>query len=148
MKTGIAFVCGLVFGAGLTISDMTEPQKVLGFLDILGSWDPSLIVVMAAALIVTFAGFTAVRRRGRPLLATAAAWPAAREVDAPLAGGAVLFGIGWGIQGLCPGPAIADISTGSPAVILFAVAMAVGLVARNLMRRRRAPTNASAPETG
>ena len=148
MKTGIAFLCGLVFGAGLTISGMTEPQKVLGFLDVLGPWDPSLVVVMAAALVVTFAGFVAVRRRGTPLFAATVAWPSAREVDAPLVGGAVLFGIGWGLVGLCPGPAIADLSTGSPAIILFGVAMALGMVARNLMRRRRATTNASAPETG
>jgi uncharacterized protein len=148
VKTGIALLCGLMFGAGLTISGMTEPQKVLGFLDILGPWDPSLIVVMAAALVVTFAGFMAVERRATPLFAPNAAWPSNRDVDAPLIGGAALFGIGWGLVGLCPGPAIANLTTGAPPIVLFAVAMAAGMVARNLMHRRRATTNASAPEPG
>jgi len=148
VKTAIAFACGLVFGAGLTISGMAEPQKVLGFLDVLGAWDPSLLVVMAAALVVACAGFAATRRRRTPLFAATAAWPPDRAVDAPLVGGAILFGIGWGIVGLCPGPAIADLSTGAPAVILFVVAMAAGMVVRNLTRRRHAAASASAPETG
>ncbi len=148
MKSGVALLCGLMFGAGLMISGMTEPQKVLGFLDILGPWDPSLIVVMAAALVVTFAGFMAVRRRATPLFAATLAWPSNREVDTPLIGGAALFGIGWGLVGLCPGPAIADLSTGSSPIVLFAGAMAAGMVARNLMNRRRATTDASAPEPG
>jgi uncharacterized protein len=148
VKSSIALVCGLMFGAGLTISGMTAPQKVLGFLDILGPWDPRLIVVMATALAVIFAGFTAIRRRAKPFFAAAAAWPSSRAVDAPLVGGATLFGIGWGLVGLCPGPAIVDLSTGSPPILLFAVAMAVGMVGCNLTHPRRATTNASAAGTG
>jgi uncharacterized protein len=148
VKTGIALLCGLMFGAGLTISGMTAPQKVLSFLDILGPWDASLVVVMAAAVIVTFAGFAVAKRRMKPLFAATAAWPANRAVDAPLIGGATLFGIGWGLVGLCPGPAIADLSTGSPPIVLFAVAMAAGMVAFNLMQPRRATTDTSAPELG
>jgi hypothetical protein len=131
-----ALVCGLIFGAGLTVSHMTETQKIKGFLDIFGHWDPSLVVVMAVALIVTFAGYWLARRRTAPLFAARALWPTAKDIDTPLVGGAVLFGIGWGLIGFCPGPAIVDLSTGAPAVILFIAAMAVGMIANNFMRRR------------
>lgn len=131
-----ALACGLIFGAGLTISQMTETQKIKGFLDIFGHWDPSLVVVMAAALIVTFAGYWLARRGTAPLLAARALWPTKRDIDIPLVGGAVLFGIGWGLIGFCPGPAIVDLSTGMPTVILFIVAMAAGMVANNLLRGR------------
>jgi uncharacterized protein len=131
-----ALVCGLIFGAGLTISQMTETQKIKGFLDIAGHWDPSLVVVMAAALVVTFVGYWLARRRTAPLLAARALWPTAKDIDVPLVGGAVLFGVGWGLIGFCPGPAIVDLSTGMPTVVVFIVAMAVGMIANNLMRRR------------
>jgi hypothetical protein len=138
-----ALVCGLIFGAGLTVSHMTETQKIQGFLDIFGQWDPSLVVVMAAALIVTFAGYWLARRRTTPLFATRALWPTAKDIDTPLVGGAVLFGIGWGLIGFCPGPAIVDLSTGAPTVILFIVAMAAGMIANNLLRRRTSATLAA-----
>ena len=134
-----AWVCGLIFGAGLLISGMTETQKVQGFLDITGAWDPSLAVVMAAALVVTFVGFVLARRQAAPLFEARALWPTKHDIDAPLVVGAILFGLGWGLIGFCPGPAIADLSTGAPAVILFVVAMAVGMAGNNLMRRRKAP---------
>jgi len=140
MKTILAaFVCGLIFGAGLLIAGMTETQKVQGFLDIFGDWDPSLAVVMAAALVVAFLGFMLARRRATPLFTARALWPTRSDIDAPLVSGAVLFGAGWGLIGFCPGPAIADLSTGAPMVILFVVAMAIGMAGENLIERRRRP---------
>jgi uncharacterized protein len=134
-----ALICGLIFGGGLLISGMTETQKVQGFLDIFGAWDPSLAVVMAAALIVAFFGFILARRRAAPVLGGLSLWPTKSAIDTPLIAGAVLFGAGWGLIGFCPGPAIADLSTGAPGVILFVVAMAVGMVGQNLLQRRQAP---------
>jgi uncharacterized protein len=141
MKTILAaLACGLVFGAGLLISGMTETAKVLAFLDIAGDWDPSLAVVMAAALVVSFGGFALARRRRAPAFSAEALWPKRRDIDLPLVAGAALFGAGWGLIGFCPGPAIEDFATGAPAVVLFVVAMAVGMAANNLMRRRQRPS--------
>jgi hypothetical protein len=135
MSLVAALLCGLIFGAGLTISHMTETQKIQNFLDVSGAWDPSLIVVMAAALVVTFIGYWLARRQAAPVFEARALWPTKHDIDTPLVGGAVLFGIGWGLIGFCPGPAIVDLATGAPAVILFVAAMAVGMIAQNLMRR-------------
>src|SRR5580765_7352601 len=108
-------ICGLIFGAGLLISGMVQPTKVLGFLDIFGGWDPSLAVVMAAALAVSVPGFVLVNGRSRPLLATGSFfWPTKRDIDSPLIVGAALFGIGWGLVGLCPGPALESLATLAP----------------------------------
>src|SRR5258705_13611472 len=101
-----SLLCGLVFGAGLLISGMVQPTKVLGFLDIFGAWDPSLAVVMAAALAVSVPGFRLANGRSRPLLADQSFWPTRNQIDRPLIMGAALFGIGWGLVGLCPGPAL------------------------------------------
>jgi uncharacterized protein len=134
-----ALVCGLVFGLGLAISGMTQPPKVLGFLDVLGiasgTWDPTLAFVMIGALAVAAPGFLLVRRRTRPLFAPAAAWPSKRDIDPPLIAGAVLFGIGWGLVGLCPGPAIANLATLSARVVAFVTAMAIGMLALDVWRR-------------
>src|SRR5438067_13625904 len=110
-------VCGLIFGAGLLVSGMVQPTKVLGFLDIFGAWDPSVAVVMAAALTVAAPGFMLARRRSRPWLAEQYFWPGKSDIDAPLLLGAGLFGIGWGLVGLCPGPALESLATLSPGVI-------------------------------
>ena len=101
-----SLVCGLIFGLGLMISGMTDPTRVLGFLDVLGRWDPTLAFVMIGALAVTGVGFALFRRRGAPLLARAASWPTRHVVDRPLVIGALMFGTGWGLSGLCPGPAL------------------------------------------
>jgi uncharacterized protein len=130
-----ALICGLIFGAGLDISGMALPQKVQGFLDIFGAWDPSLLVVMAVAVAVTFVGYMLARRGAAPWFAARSFWPAKSRIDTPLVAGSVMFGVGWGLIGFCPGPAITDLSTGAPAVILFVVAMAVGMVAQNVSRR-------------
>ena len=124
-------VCGLIFGAGLLISGMTQPTKILGFLDIFGAWDPSLLVVMAAALSVAVPGFMLTDRSARPWFAGQYFRPGNAGIDRPLVTGAALFGIGWGLVGLCPGPALANLGTLSPGIILFIVAMAAGIAARD-----------------
>ena len=141
-----ALLCGFIFGAGLVISGMTDTAKVLGFLDLLaisrGAWDPTLAIVMAAALAVSIPGFWLAQRLGRPVLAATMAWPARTEIDRPLIAGAALFGAGWGLVGLCPGPAIANLATLSPAVLLFVATMLAGMTAHDLWRRRRAAPSA------
>src|ERR1700680_223025 len=132
-----ALFCGLIFGWGLLISGMVQPAKVLAFLDIFGDWDPSLAVVMIAALVVSVPGFAWARRRERPLLATQCVWPARTEIDRPLAIGAALFGIGWGLVGLCPGPALENLATLSPRVIAFVVAMAAGMALCDFWQKYR-----------
>jgi uncharacterized membrane protein YedE/YeeE len=133
-----ALLCGFVFGWGLLISGMVQPAKVLGFLDVLGAWDPSLAVVMAAALTVSTLGFALTRRRRQPILATQAQWPAKTGLDRQLVAGAVLFGLGWGLVGLCPGPALENLVTLSPHVIVFVAAMAAGMLLHDLWQKRPA----------
>ena len=127
MKTLIAaFASGAVFGAGLAWSGMTNPARVLGFLDLGGAWDPTLLLVMTGALAVALPGFAATLRRRQPLLAPAFRLPLNSQVDLRLLAGAAVFGVGWGLAGLCPGPAIAGLVTGSPAVVGFVAAMSAG----------------------
>ena len=130
MSALASLVCGFIFGLGLVISQMVSPTKVLGFLDIFGipggAWDPSLAVVMAAGLVVTGIGYALLRPR-TPIFAPRNQWPTPAAIDGPLLGGALLFGIGWGLVGLCPGPAIADLATLSPGVFVFVIAMAIGM---------------------
>src|SRR6188474_2424986 len=129
--------CGLIFGTGLLVSGMVQPTKVLGFLDIFGAWDPSLAVVMAAALAVAVPGFMLARNRPRPVLAGQYFWPGKSDIDAPLVVGAGLFGVGWGLVGLCPGPALESLATLSPGVIVFVAAMAAGMVAHDSWQQSR-----------
>jgi uncharacterized protein len=129
-------VCGFVFGWGLLVSGMMQPAKVLAFLDVFGAWDPSLLVVMAAALAVGSAGYAIARPR-TPLYAARNLWPEKTTVDAPLVIGSTLFGIGWGLSGLCPGPAIENLATLSPRLIVFVIAMALGMAAHDAWQRRR-----------
>jgi uncharacterized protein len=136
-----SLLSGLVFGAGLLISGMVSPTKVLAFLDIFGAWDPSLAVVMAAALAVSAPGFMLANGRSRPLLAAQSVWPTKNHIDRPLVVGAALFGIGWGLVGLCPGPALESLATLSPGVIAFVAAMAAGMVFQNVWQRSRTITS-------
>ncbi len=129
--------CGLIFGAGLLISGMVQPAKVLGFLDISGTWDPTLAVVMAAALAVSVPGFMLADRRSRPLLSAQSLWPSKTQIDSPLLIGSALFGIGWGLVGLCPGPALENLATLSPAVIVFVAAMAGGMALHDFWQKSR-----------
>jgi uncharacterized protein len=139
MRALASLLCGFVFGWGLFISGMMRPDKVLGFLDVFaipsGKWDPSLAVVMAAALAVTAAGYALARGR-TPIFETRNHWPTQTTIDRPLVAGSILFGVGWGLVGLCPGPAIANLATLSSPVIVFVVAMAVGTLVHDLWYAR------------
>ena len=139
MKATLALVCGLVFGAGLAVSGMTNPAKVLGFLDVVGDWDATLAFVMGGALLVSAAGYALAARRERSWLGEPFAIPSRRDLDAQLIGGAALFGVGWGLVGLCPGPALAGLSRGSGEVFLFVAAMTAGVVGHRLLTRERGP---------
>jgi len=119
------------------ISGMTQPSKVLGFLDVFGHWDPTLAIVMAGALVVVAPGFAILGRRDTSILGVPLEWPGRRTIDRSLIGGAVLFGIGWGLVGLCPGPALANLAGLSPKVFGFVVAMAIGARAQDALRRVR-----------
>lgn len=137
-----SFVCGLIFGAGLLISGMTDPQKVLGFLDLFGAWDATLAFVMAGAVAVTATGFAIARRRAAPAFSARFLWPDRNDLDAPLVGGAVLFGIGWGLVGICPGPALVNLAGLSLPIVVFVIAMLAGMIGSELWRRRAAAPRA------
>jgi hypothetical protein len=129
-----ALICGLTFGFGLLISGMLDPNKIFGFLDVLGRWDPSLGIVMAAALVFAAPGLLLARRMGRPVVGDQMRWPTKKEIDAPLVVGAAIFGVGWGLSGLCPGPAIENLASLSPKVFVFVGAMAAGMIAHDAWR--------------
>ena len=122
-----AFVAGLIFSVGLAISGMTQPGKVTAFLDIFGNWDPSLAFVMIGAIAVYAVLYRIIRHRPAPLYAAAFSIPTRSDLDARLLGGAALFGIGWGLGGFCPGPAVVSLASGQSAVIVFVVAMVAGM---------------------
>jgi uncharacterized membrane protein YedE/YeeE len=128
---------GLVFGLGLIAAGMTDPAKVLAFLDLAGAWDPSLALVMGGAIAVALVPFGWARRRGRTLGGEPVQWPAARGIDARLLLGGLLFGIGWGLAGLCPGPAIVALAAGLADVWLFVLAMLAGLLLVDVVDGRR-----------
>ncbi len=133
----VALVAGLLFGAGLTLSQMIDPAKVVGFLDLFGRWDPSLALVMGGALAVTFLGYRLARAQGRPWLAPKFAKPSKRDLDPRLIGGAVLFGVGWGLAGYCPGPAVAGLALGEMPTVIFVVAMLAGMFVFHLTLEER-----------
>ena len=133
----VSLACGLIFGAGLLISGMTQTGKVLGFLDIFGAWDATLAFVMAGAVAVTSIGFALAKRRGAPVFATQSLWPTRKDIDTPLVAGAVLFGIGWGLVGLCPGPALVNLAGLSLPVIVFVAAMATGMIGQDLLSKQK-----------
>ncbi len=123
----IAILSGLLFGAGLAISGMLNPEKVLGFLDITGHWDPTLALVMGGALLVNIPATRWILKQPTPKMAASFTLPSLKQVDKPLIIGAVLFGVGWGLVGLCPGPAITLLAGGSHQVVFFVSAMLAGL---------------------
>jgi len=123
-----ALASGLIFGLGLIVSQMVNPAKVLGFLDVFGAWDPSLAFVMAAAIPVAAAGFAIAGRRTRSLLGESVELPTKTNLDRRLIGGAALFGVGWGLVGFCPGPALAALGFGRAEAAIFVVAMIVGMI--------------------
>lgn len=122
----IALIAGILFGLGLTISEMVDPARVIGFLNITGNWDPTLALVMASALLVTIPSFTFILKYPHPVCAEKFSLPEKKDIDKPLIIGASLFGIGWGLGGFCPGPAITALVTLSPDVMSFVLAMLAG----------------------
>jgi uncharacterized membrane protein YedE/YeeE len=141
-----AFLSGLVFGLGLIVSGMANPAKVLGFLDLAGRWDPSLAFVMLGAIAVGVVAFAAARRRAVSFLGAVMRLPASQQVDRRLMVGGAVFGIGWGIGGFCPGPALVALGMGQDKALVFVVAMLGGMVIFELLERRK-PLLETAPET-
>ena len=131
-----SFGCGALFGLGLALSGMTDPAVVLGFLDIVGRWNPALAFVMAGALAVAAIGFRLAGARAAPLLAPAFHAPSANVIDARLVTGAALFGLGWGLAGYCPGPAIASLVAAAPGTVAFVAAMLAGMAATRIWLAR------------
>ena len=139
MRNISALICGFLFGLGLAISEMVNPAKVLGFLDVTGNWDPSLIFVMAAGLAVTLITFRFILKQPRPLFEHQFNLPSqSKTIDRQLMTGAVIFGIGWGLVGYCPGPAIASLAYGQTESVIFLVAMMAGLYVNRRFRRSAA----------
>jgi uncharacterized protein len=136
MRNLVNFLAGLIFGLGLLISGMANPAKVQNFLDLFGSFDPSLIFVMGGAVLVTFIGYRLTLRREKPLLAPRFFLPAAKTIDARLAIGAALFGIGWGLSGFCPGPAVTSLPFLAKGTLIFVPAMLAGLFGARLAARK------------
>ncbi len=118
---------GALFGLGLAVSGMVDPAKVIGFLDVTGDWDPTLAFVMGGALLVSIPAFRLIFKRRRPVLADDFELPTKKDVDARLLGGSALFGVGWGLSGFCPGPAVTALATGLTPVFAFVVAMIAGM---------------------
>jgi uncharacterized membrane protein YedE/YeeE len=122
-----AFGSGLIFGVGLVVSGMAQPTRVIGFLDVFGAWDPSLLFVMAGAVAVHFTALRLIARRNAPLYASEFDCPRRAGVDGRLVAGAALFGVGWGLSGYCPGPSVVSLPSASASVLVFVGAMAIGM---------------------
>lgn len=128
MKALVGLLCGVLFGIGLTVSQMVDPNKVLNFLNMFGQWDPSLALVMVGGISVFCVGFHFISKKSsRPVLEQQYDLPDNNIIDKPLIVGAVLFGLGWGLTGICPGPALANISGGEPKILVFIVMMLTGM---------------------
>ena len=131
----VEFVVGLLFGIGLMLSGMTDPGKVIGFLDFFGTWDPSLALVMGGAIMVGFFAFAVAKKRTTTFLGGVMRFPTTMDIDKKLVLGSLMFGTGWGLAGFCPGPALVSMADGQPKALLFVVAMLVGMVGFELMDR-------------
>lgn len=140
MRPFAAFAAGLVFGIGLLLSGMSDPGKVKGFLDVAGAWDPSLAFVMGGAILVGFFAFRVAGRRARTFFGHALELPTARNIDTRLVAGGLVFGIGWGLAGFCPGPAVVAFGAGSDQAALFVAAMLIGMLAYTAIERLRRPS--------
>src|SRR5262245_2798437 len=134
----VGLTAGIIFGLGLWLSGLADPAVVLGFLAVAGPWNPTLLFVMGAVLTVTLMGYRLVFGRGRPLFSPRFNLPTATAIDSPLISGAVIFAIGWGLAGYCPGPAIVSLASGRPEVVVFVIAMITGMIAVRWMRVRPA----------
>ncbi len=132
-----AFIVGLIFGLGLILSGMTNPAKVIGFLDLAGTWDPSLAFVMGGAILIGSGGFALAKKRQRSLLGAPMQLPSTNSLDKRLLLGSLAFGIGWGIAGFCPGPAIVNAAAGYSKAWIFVVAMLAGMALHQMLEQRR-----------
>lgn len=137
MRRLTEFVVGLIFGIGLIISGMTNPAKVIGFLDLAGLWDPSLAFVMGGAILVGVVAFAFAKRRAVSFFGDALHWPTSSAIDRRLIIGSLIFGAGWGLAGFCPGPAMVSFSAGVPKTIAFVAAMLVGMALFEVIERQR-----------
>ena len=142
------FAVGLMFGVGLMASGMTDPGKVIGFLDLFGAWDPSLALVMGGAVVVGFFAFSLAKKRTSTFLGGVLRFPTNTQMDKPLVIGSLMFGAGWGLGGFCPGPALVSMADGQPNAMLFVTAMLIGMLGFELMDRfvhapRKAKLNAA-----
>lgn len=136
MSILLNLAAGLIFGLGLVISGMANPAKVLNFLDVTGSWDPSLAFVMLGAIAVTAMGFRLVLRRPKPLLEQSFQLPGQSSIDGPLVFGSAIFGLGWGLFGFCPGPAITSLGLAATSTLVFVPMMLIGIAAAAVIRKR------------
>ena len=136
MQRMIEFVLGLLFGLGLLISGMTDPSKVLGFLDLAGTWDPSLVFVMGGGVMVGVLGFAWAKKRSTSLSGQAFQWPDLVHIDRPLVLGSLMFGVGWGLAGFCPGPALVSMAAGHDKALVFVLAMVAGMVLQDRLKKR------------
>ncbi len=138
--TFVSFIVGLVFGLGLLLSGMANPEKVLGFLDLAGAWDPSLALVMAGAIAIGFVAFTIAGKRSYSMLGKEMKLPSSRHIDKHLVVGSLTFGAGWGLAGFCPGPALVAVGAGEIKAIVFVVAMIAGMAIFDVIERVRKQT--------
>jgi uncharacterized membrane protein YedE/YeeE len=138
-----SLLAGLVFGLGLIVCGMTNPAKVLGFLDLAGAWDPSLMLVMASAIAVASIAFWIAKERKLSLLGGQIQRPKTDKIDRKLVAGSLLFGVGWGIAGFCPGPALVGLGMGLPKALLFVIAMLCGMVLFEIIEHWSAATGKS-----
>jgi uncharacterized protein len=141
-------ITGFLFGLGLCVASMTDPAVIQGFLDIAGDWNPTLVFVMAGGVVVTFVGYRMIFPRGRPLWAGKFLLPSASAIDRPLLVGAAIFGIGWGLAGYCPGPAVVSLASGRLEIFLFVLAMLVGMISVRWMRAHLSATMPATPAEG
>lgn len=137
------FLIGLLFGVGLMLSGMTDPSKVIGFLDVTGHWDPSLALVMGGAVGVGIFAFAWAKRRNHPVLGQHFAWPASEKIDRRVVVGSLVFGVGWGLAGFCPGPALVTLVSGQEKAVAFVIAMIFGMIAYESIQRFYPPSSST-----
>jgi len=147
MRLPIAYLVGLIFGLGISMSGMANPAKVINFFDITGSWDPSLAFVMGGGVLVTFFGYRWVHSKSKPLFESSFAMPTREDIDTRLVTGSLIFGVGWGIAGFCPGGALPALGTGNFMVILFVLALLAGIVVTKILESSVANKRSVASES-
>lgn len=138
MRGIVSLFAGVLFGIGLIVADMTNPAKVQNFLDIAGTWDPSLMFVMGGAIAVTMPAFMYLKKKEKPLFGEDFGWPSRNDLDLKLVTGSAIFGLGWGLGGFCPGPALTALPSIGTGTFLFVMSMLAGIWASNLQDARRA----------